>query len=458
MNWWLLALFFSGIPSLVHADVSDILLKFHPYLTVQEEYNNNILLSTNPNKLNDYITSTFAGLNVYDLKPGNYGINLDLSGGYNYYAKNSELSYWSALGRLDTWYSVSPHLTFRLRDYLVRSDAARENVYYGQLQYDAQGNYTGNTLPPQQYLSTIHGVQAIYFRNVVEPSLEYRFGRENMFSVLYRNNIYENQNPLYEDSMENTLNPRLVYWFDIRNGISLDYTLTLNTYQTSPDQLTNRVVPRYTYRFDPRTSVFGDFRFEYQDFQSPGVDYFVYNPSLGLQYNFSPTLYGLFQGGWWWQVPKQGSTSSGPFFSLSLNQRLEKTFYSLSLQGGYTEDYVTAQNLGFNKTYGGYGVIHHRLTPSLDLGLSGYMTRNIFTSSNEKTWQWSIRGGPSYLLFRWLAVSLEAAYIGNNSNIPTNDYNQFLAMFRVTLAQPGFQPGLMGRETYRSTGPTGPSY
>ena len=29
----------------------------------------------------------------------------------------------------------------------------------------------------------------------------------------------------------------------------------------------------------------------------------------------------------------------------------EKTTYTLSFEGGYTEDYITAQNLGFTKTY-----------------------------------------------------------------------------------------------------------
>ena len=447
VNWMLLTLFFIGIPSFVHADISDILLKFHPYITAQEEYSNNILLSPNATKLADYITTVNPGLRFSTAQAGAYGIDLDVSGIYNYYAKNHDFSYWGAFGRLDTWYAVAPSLTFRLRDYLIRSDDARENTYNNQ--YNAQGQYIGNTQPDQYLLSTIRGVHAIYFRNVVEPSMEYRFGSENLFSVLYRNNIYRNQNPQFEDSMENTLNPRLAYWFDIRNGVSLDYYLTLNTYQVSPDQLANVVTPRYTYRFSPRTSIFGAYRFEYQDFESPGVDYYVHNPSLGIQYQFSPTLRGLAQGGYFWQIPKQGSKAQNPTFNLSLTQRLEKTLYTLSFQGGYMEDYVTAQNLGFTKTYSGYGTIQHRLTEKLNVGLTGQLTRSIY-ANDQKDWFWSVRGGPSYLLFRWLTVSLEASYRQDHSNISAYDYTEFLAMFRITLAQPGFQPGLMGQPTYRN--------
>jgi hypothetical protein len=444
--WTFLILFFIGIPSLVHADISDFLLKFYPYVTAQEEYSNNILLSPNATKLADYITTVNPGLRFMILQAGAYGIDLDVSGGYTYYKKNNDFNYWNASGRLDAWYGVTPKLTFRLRDYLIRSDTARESQY--QNLYNAEGQYIGNTQPDQYLLSTQRGVHAIYLRNVVEPSMEYRFGRENLFSLLYRNNIYRNQNPQIEDSMENTLNPRLAYWFDIRNGVSLDYYITLNTYQVSPDQLVNGVTPRYTYRFNPRTSIFGEYHFEYQDFESPGVDYYVHNPSLGIQYLFSQTLTGIAQGGYFWQIPKQGSKTRGPFFNLSLTQTLQKTQYTLSVQGGYTEDYVTGQNLGFTKTYSGYGTIQHQLTQRLSVGLTGSLGRHEY-SSDQKDWIWDVRVGSSYLLFRWLTVSLEASYRQDNSNISTNDYSEFLGMFRITLARPGYQPGLMGQRAYR---------
>jgi len=441
VNWILLTLFFVATPSFVHADISDILLKFYPYITAQEEYSNNILLSPNATKLADYITVVNGGLRFRTLQAGAYGIDLDVSGGYNYYARNHDFNYWNAQGRLDTWYTVTRKLTFRLRDYLIRSDAARENIYNNQ--YGAQGQYIGNTQPDQYLLSTQRGVHAIYLRNVVEPSMEYRFGRENLLSVLYRNNIYRNQNPQFEDSMENTINPRLTYWFDSDNGVSLDYYFTLNTYQVSPDQLVNGITPRYTYRFNRTTSIFGEFHFEYQDFESPGVDYYVYNPSIGIQYQFTPTLTGLAQGGWWWNIPKEGSNSQGPFLNLSLTQRAERTQYTLAVQGGYTEDYVTAQNLGFTKTYSGYGTIQHQLTQKLSGRLTGSLARYIY-ANDQKDWVWQVGGGPSYLIFRWLTVSLEAFYRGDNSNISGYDYTEFRGIFRITVARPGYQPGIMG--------------
>jgi hypothetical protein len=261
--------------------------------------------------------------------------------------------------------------------------------------------------------------------------MEYRFGKEDVFSVSYLNNYYNNQNRRYEDSMENMISPTLTYWFDIHNGVSLNYYFTYYTYQRSPDQFITGVTPRYTYRFDPRTSIFGEFHFEYQDFKSPGINYYVYNPSIGIQYQFSPTLSGTAQVGYFWQIPVRGETTQGPTFNLNLSKKTEKTTYTLSFIGGYTEDYGTAQNLGFTQTYTLYGTIQHQLTQKMSVGLTGHVGRNLY-SSDQKDWDWGIWGTASYQLLRWLSFSLQLGYIGDNSNKSNLDYTQYRAILSLT--------------------------
>jgi len=404
---------------LIHAwGLKDFLSPFQLSVTVGEEYNSNIYL-TNKNPKDDFITNVSAVL-TYSKAEENYGIDLNFQAGYVFYAKYHDLNFFSMTpSTLNAWYALAPKLTFRIRDYITRSDEGKEQLY------------NANALPNQNLLSTARGQKAIYIRNVVEPSIDYQFGKENLFSVLYRNNIYNNQNPRFEDSMENTINPKLTYWFDIHNGISLDYYFTYNTYQRSPDQLINAVTPRYTYRFDPRTSIFGDFRFEYQDFKSPGVDYNVYNPSLGIQYQFSPTLSGTAQVGYFWQVPVGGEKTQGPSFNLSLAKNTEKTTYTLSFVGGYTEDYITAQNLGFTQTYAVYGTINHKLTQRMSVGLTGSLTREEF-SSDQKDWVWGIWGNASYLILKWLKGSLQMSYTEDHSNIKIESYRDIRGSLKLT--------------------------
>jgi len=178
-------------------ELRDFLSPFHLSVTVGEEYNSNIFL-TNSNRQHDFITNVSAGLTYSKKLDKNYGIDLNFQMGYVFYEEHHDLNFLSiGPSTFNAWYALAPNLTFRIRDYITRSDAGKEQAY------------SGNAQPDQFLLSTVRGQKAIYIRNVVEPSLDYQFGRENHFSVLYRNNIYRNQNPRFEDSMENTINPKL---------------------------------------------------------------------------------------------------------------------------------------------------------------------------------------------------------------------------------------------------------
>ena len=446
VHWTFLTLFLIGIPSFVHADINDFLLKFNPYMTVQETYSNNILL-TKTNQLDDFITTVYPGLGFSDIGPGTYGINLDGIAGYTYYAVHRDFSYFSPAGNLDAWYAITSNLTFRARDYVVRSDAAKEQL-----------GETSDTSVDQLTLSTVRGTHAIYLRNLFEPSVEYHFGGEDLLSVLYRNDIYHNYNPLFESSQENTIDPRLNYWFDARNGVTLEYIVTSGTYSRylldsgtyshDPNQLEQGVRGRYTYRFDPRTSIFGEYYFEWEIFDSPGVDYHVHAPSLGIQYKFSPTLTGTVQGGYYWQEAADGTTSKGPSWNLNLSQRAERTTYTVLLQGGYTEDYFTAQNLGFVKYYDAYGTITHRLTERLTVGATGSVERPTYQATGEKDWIWIARGGVSYSLSRWLSISLEGSYTKDQSTTPGFSYNEYRVMVGITLGHPTSRQTMFGQPTF----------
>ena len=226
-------LFISGTPFTVSADSEKILPGFHPYLTVGEEYENNIFL-TNKDKIDDFITTINAGLKFSALEAQTYGIDLNFAAGYTYYARHHDFNYFSPSGALNAWYAATPRLTFRVREYLIRSDESREQTYL-ENRYTVL-IYSANALPDQFLLSTVRGQRAIYIRNVAEPSVEYKFAKDGLISVLYRNNIYHNQNPQFEDSQENTINPKLTYGFNIRNGVTLEYYLTFGSYERSPDQ------------------------------------------------------------------------------------------------------------------------------------------------------------------------------------------------------------------------------
>lgn len=440
MHWVRGLVFFSIIvwmPTFVHAESDNILSKFQPYITVQEEYDNNINLTAR-NKKDDFITTVSPGIR-FSTSPRSattgefqrtptaedkYGIDLDFNPGFVFYAKEHDDNYISLNGTLNAWYALTQRLNFKVRDYLIRSDEIRET------------DYSPTAIEGQNLLSrTIR--RAPYVRNVFEPSIEYQFGRENVVAINYRNNVYNIQSQAFEDSVENSINPRITYWFDIRHGVSFEYDLTLGNFQRSSDLVGHMATGRYTYRFNPRTSIFGKYTFLRRDFDPPSIDYDVHRPSLGIEHAFSPTLSGRAQLGYFWQNPERGSTTKGFSYDASLSKRGEKTTYTLSFQGGYTEDFFTAENLGFTKYHRAIGRITHQLLQRMSVGLFSSFEwakypGSVIEGKNPIDQIWAIGGNVSYQILRWLSISLDLSHRENHSNISDRDYSEYRGMFRIT--------------------------
>jgi len=336
------------IPSIADAQLEDLFTYVQPYLSVQEEYNSNIDL-TPRNERDDFITTVSPGLRISTLPRSpavgeekapsaeqRFGMNLDFRAGFVFYDDEDDNNYTSANGLLNAWYLFGNKLAFRIRDYFIRSDELREEEYSA-------------TAIEGQYLLSTQRRRSVYYRNVGEPSIEYQFGKDDRISIYYRNNIYEADSRFYEDSQEDYISPKLTYWFNIRHGITLEYGLTLSDFERSPDFTGHMGTGRYTYRFNPRTSVFGEYIYLVRDFDPPSIDYQIHRGSLGIEHAFSPTLTASVQGGYFWQDPERGSKTDGGFYDVRITQRAERTTYNLLLQGGYTEDYFTAENLGFTR-------------------------------------------------------------------------------------------------------------
>jgi hypothetical protein len=355
-----------------------------------------------------------------------FGIDLDVNAGFVFYADEEDDNYISLNGSLNAWYLPTQGFAFRVRDYLIRSDDIREADYSATA-------IEGQTLISRTFRRTP------YYRNVVEPSVEYRFGRENTVAINYRNNIYEIDSRISEDSMENYINPRLTYWFNIHNGVSLEYGLTLGDFERSSDLTGHMGRGRYTYRFNPRTSAFGEYTYLARDFEPFSNDYDIHTASLGISHSFSRTLSGSAQAGYYWYNPERGNAADDFFYDVSLTQRAEKTTYTISSQGGYTEDFFSAENRGFTQYYRAIGRVSHQLLEKMTVGLFGsYEWIKYYRALVERRRQqdniWAVGGDVAYKLSQWLTLSLEGSYRENDSNFDTADYTEYRGIFKITAS------------------------
>ena len=319
---------------------------------------------------------------------------------------------------ISAWYTFDQRLTVNVRDYFTKSDEPRERALEGGI-------------PSTRYLLGVQRARAVYYRNVFEPSVGYQMNSDSRLDVAYRNNLYENQNPLFEDSQENFINPVLTHWFNVRNGIILNYGFTLGEFERSPDFNAHRASGRYIYRFNPRTSIFGEYVYETRNFGEPGIDYEVHNPSIGLEHAFSANLSGHVQGGYFWQNAKGRSSVTGATYEAGLAKTGERTTYSFLFQGGYTQDFFTAENLGFTKYNRVTGTLTYRLRERMTGTVSGTLERDEYPATDRKDWGWLVSGGLSYEPFRWLVLSLNYYHQENNSNFQDFQYMENRIMLTV---------------------------
>jgi uncharacterized protein (PEP-CTERM system associated) len=165
----------------------------------------------------------------------------------------------------------------------------------------------------------------------------------------------------------------------------------------------------------------------------------VYRPSIGIEHAFSSTLSTRIQGGYYWADPDRGSTVDGPFYDVLVTQRAQKTTYTLSLQGGYTEDYFSADNEGFTQYHRALGRVTYQLFRKMNIGLFGSYEwakypATLTLGKKPIDQIWAIGGNASYQILRWLKASLDVSHRENRSNLSDRDYSEYRAMFRVTAS------------------------
>jgi hypothetical protein len=401
-------IFLCLLPAASYVCAADILSQIHPSISVSGEYDDNINL-TSDNKINDFITTILPGIK-YSNMDAKSGIELNVSAGFVFYDKNPNLNYISGNGSLSAKYMTSEHVNFYLNESFLRSDNPREQEY---LTTAADNKYVLSTLTQR----------SVYWRNVFAPTVEYQFGKESRIGLNYRYNIYQTDASISENSIENYINPFITYWFDKRNGVHLDYAYTNGDFEASPDLNGQKVTARYMNRLNQKAIAFVEGAYTNQSFAVSSMNYNIYEPSLGLSYVFTPSLTASAQAGYYWMEHlNQNLKANGLTFEADLANKDVRTTYVVSIQGGYTEDYFTAQNLGFQKYYRATGSIQHNLEKRFSIGCSGSIEKVDFTDMERSDTILGVGASASYQPLKWLTLSLEISHNANKSNISVDEY------------------------------------
>jgi hypothetical protein len=412
----LFVLWLSCMNAAPFAQAEELLSQFHPYISIKEEYSDNLNL-TQSNK-EDFLTTVQPGIKFSNMDKM-AGVDLDYSLGAGFYSKYTDLNYISHNASLNAKYLTPQHINFYLKESFIRSEDPREREYY-------------TTSAENKYVLAITTERAVYLRNVVAPTVEYQFGPENRVGLNYRNNLYRTDSLSSQDAQENYINPFFSYWFDKQNGITLDYGFTRGDFEKDPDMTGHRAGARFTHRFRSTSSIFAEYAFNRRTFASPGIDYDIHEPVVGIIHALSPTLNVSVQAGYFWQKPETGCGIDGFSYKGEMRNIDPRTTFQISFQGGYTEDFFTSENLGFSRYHRLTGSLTHMLERRFSIGGFGSIERAEFDQPAHKDTIWGVGGRASYMPLKWLTLALEVSHQERQSDVSLNEYTENRGLVTIT--------------------------
>jgi len=413
-------------------------LLFTPRVSVTEEYNDNIDLDRK-NKKDDFITTVTVG-GTLELLGQVSGLRISYDPGYSFYADNDEYDSWRHNLLASGWHNFSRETRLDLRNYFLytKDPLADDDVE------DNQGNIIvqGNDRSRQG--------QDTYYRNNASARLSHQFGPENSTYAQFVYDLTKYDDPTSEDSQEFSPSAGLIYWFSNWWGIELDGGYTRGLYEESDSSDFNNYTGRFRLnrRISPQFGVYGEYRQIYRDWDDPSEnggtdgneieeDYFVYAPSVGLFYQFDPTLTASIGVGYFYQQIENANDQKGPFINTDINKLWDFQRWSIRTRGssGIDSQDFSGENQGFERYAQVELIGKYNFTRDFfaDMGLRYRYSDYINTEDEEVDHRYTADVGIGYAVTRWMSLRLAYAFEKLDAINSTDDYEQNRAYMTITL-------------------------
>ena len=418
-------------------------LLFTPRATVTERYSDNIFLD-HDNKKSDFITTPTVGFTA-EIPGQSTGLSLSYDGGYNFYAEHATNDGWqhNALGNV--YHNFTRDTRLDLNSYfLYAKEANNQDVV----------NQQGNVVAPGDF-SSRQGLNT-YYRDYSTARLMHQFGPENSTYAQFVYGFLHNKSDQFQDSQEISPSVGMTYWWTTWTGIELEGAYLRGLYDNA-GQATNGEDDfqqgsgraRLNHRLAPNYGFFEQYQQIYRNYdgnqagqaQTNGQlnqDYWVYAPSVGLFYQFDPTLTASIGLGYFYQQIQNADDQQGFFPTGDINKLWDYQSWSVRARGsaGIASQDFNAQNQGFTRYVQTDLLGRYNFTRQFfgDAELTYRYSDYINSQDDEVDHYFRGQAGFGYDVFRWMTLRLSYAFTKLTAvNSSTNDYEENSVMFTVTL-------------------------
>ena len=408
---------------------------FTPSISVEEEYSDNIFLAPDGFKEDDWITRTRLGLTT-QLIGRTAGLELIYNPWYEWFKDYDEFNGWNHDGLARLWNDFSPNTHLELTNaYLQTRDALASGISTAP---------DDPLVPPSIGVDQTRRGRSEYRTNVSTIRLDHQFGSEDTVYAEYRYSILRGlESPNFTDD-NNIWRPSLggTYWFTNFWGMASDLSYSNQKYDVADDREQWNGRLRLNRRIDRHLDIYAQYQHTILDYtEGLSTDYDVYQPSVGLNYQYDQNTRIDIGFGWYFINNDSPLREDDNDFILTATADKVWPFrsglFGITLLSGYTIEDQGEQDLGLNIYYEASARTEFAFTPrfsataTLGYRYDDYPRAELGQPDNYKTLTGT--AGLEYQALRWMFFNLDYRYRDRSSDIDFDEYTENRVSFTITL-------------------------
>ena len=424
------------------SNINGAQLNFTPVVTVSEEYTDNLFLSSRDEK-DSWITRTIFG-GTLELLGQTSGAEITYLPSYVWYHDFSDYDGWTQDLLARVWHNFTANTHIELTNGYIRT---RGNIQNDQ--YAAATSDDPLVTPVVEPDRLQRGLEK-YYTNATNLRLDHQFGARDTayaaFSYRIRRDVNDNLQAQVENQLQGQASdydiwePTIgaTYWLTNFWGIETDFRYSHRDYKFNPDTEVwygrlrlNRLITRHLFAYAQYEQTLLDYKEETDEY----VNYEVYQPSAGINYQLDQNTRIDIGAGWYYQDYDDGDSNEG-FFLEALADKVwpyKTGLIGVTLLSGTDIDDGGTSDLGFHLYYEGRVRGEYAFTPRLvSNAIIGYRLDD-YPDSNRTDKTLFAGVGLQYQALRWMYVNLDYFFNDVTSDNAAAEYTENRAVLSVTF-------------------------
>jgi hypothetical protein len=385
-----------------------------PSISVSETYDDNIFLSQR-NERSDYITAVTPSLTLNTLSEYTK-LGLNYRPTFVWYADFSENNTTRHQGTVSWEQRMTQYLSFNLTNTYLRSEDPLDDPE----DFDAERT-TRNK----------------YWTNTGRASLGFVFGEENTLDVGYTRIDRENDDLTLNDRKVHAPFLSITYWFDVKNGIRVDYNYRDVTLSRDDDYMRHNPGVSFRRRFSPDSIGYIGYLYDTYDFDGRTEDYVVHTGFVGLDHAFSPEYSISARVGYFVQVNEVSENNYGPTFRLATTRTFARGSIEIGGDGGFDSGTERRGRGTDSREYYGLSVRgSYRILERVSIFGRAFYRWSRYEIDQVKESNFRGDFGVRWSFMRYASLSLEYRYADRTSDIEVDTYTNNRVMLMLNVTKP----------------------